>query len=135
MIAGERVAVVSDRNTHAALGQRVEAALASAFTVQSVIIPAPHADAATVAQLDAAVAPDTHAIIAVGSGTNQEKLLVDWSAENVAAIDEGLAFSPWHGLAAHRPLGGIMRARNSTYTSSASFRASRNGCPIHEPKA
>lgn len=66
---GQRVAVVSDRNTHAAMGARVEAALASAYTVQSVIIPAPHADAATVAQLDAAVAPDTHAIVAVGSGT------------------------------------------------------------------
>jgi glycerol-1-phosphate dehydrogenase [NAD(P)+] len=66
---GERVAVVSDRNTHAALGARVERVLASAFTVQSVILPAPHADAATVAQLDAAMAPDTHAIVAVGSGT------------------------------------------------------------------
>ncbi len=58
-----------------------------------------------------------------------------WSPEAVAAVDEGLAFSPWHGLAAHRPLGGVMRARNSTYTSSAGFRASHNGCPIHEPKA
>ncbi len=66
---GDRVAVVSDRNTHAAMGGRVERALASAFTVQSVIIPAPHADASTVAQLHAAVAPDTHAIVAVGAGT------------------------------------------------------------------
>lgn len=57
-----------------------------------------------------------------------------WSAEGVAAIDEGLSFSPWHGLAAHRPLGGIMRARNTTYTSSAQFRSKHNGCPIHEPK-
>ncbi len=66
---GDRVAVVSDRNTHAALGQRIERALAGAFVVQSVIVPAPHADAATVAQLGAAVGPDTHAIVAVGSGT------------------------------------------------------------------
>ncbi len=58
-----------------------------------------------------------------------------WSPEGIAAIDDGLAFSPWHGLAAHRPLGGVMRARNTTYTSSAGFRASHNGCPIHEPKA
>ena len=57
-----------------------------------------------------------------------------WSAEGVAAIDEGLSFSPWHGLAAHRPLGGIMRARNTTYTSSVQFRSEHNGCPIHEPK-
>ncbi len=57
-----------------------------------------------------------------------------WSAEGVAAIDEGLAFSPWHGLAAHRPLGGVNRARNTTYTSSVAFRSRHNGCPIHEPK-
>ena len=58
-----------------------------------------------------------------------------WSTDGVAAIDEGLAFSPWHGLAAHRPLGGVNRARNTTYTSSAKFRSQHNGCPIHEPKS
>ena len=57
-----------------------------------------------------------------------------WSAEGIAAIDEGMAFSPWHGLAAHRPLGSVMRARNNTYTGSADFRATHNGCPIHEPR-
>ena len=58
-----------------------------------------------------------------------------WSAASVAEIDERLSFSPWHGLAAHRPLGGVMRARNTTYTSSVRFRSEHNGCPIHEPKA
>ena len=58
-----------------------------------------------------------------------------WSAEGIAAIDEGAAFSPWHGLAAHRPLGSVMRARNTTYVGSARFRSEHNGCPIHEPKA
>ena len=58
-----------------------------------------------------------------------------WDPAMVAAIDEGLAFSPWHGLAAHRPLGSVMRARNETYTKSVEFRAKHNGCPIHEPKA
>ena len=57
-----------------------------------------------------------------------------WSAETVAALDDGLAFSPWHGLAAHRPLGSVMRARNTTYTSSVKFRSEHNGCPIHEPR-
>ena len=47
-----------------------------------------------------------------------------WDPAMVAAIDEGLAFSPWHGLATHRPLGSVMRARNTTYTSSVEFRAS-----------
>lgn len=45
-----------------------------------------------------------------------------------------LSFSPWHGLAAHRPLGGINRARKPTYEGSVAFRASHNGCPIHEPR-
>ena len=58
-----------------------------------------------------------------------------WSPAVAAAYDDGLSFSPWHGLAAHRPLGGVMRARNSTYASSAGFRARHNGCPIHEPKS
>ncbi len=57
-----------------------------------------------------------------------------WSAEGIAAVDEGLSFSPWHGLAAHRPLGSVMRARNTTYTRSAAFRSEKNGCPIHEPR-
>jgi hypothetical protein len=58
-----------------------------------------------------------------------------WSEKGVQEIDDGMAFGPWHGLAAHRPLGGIMRARNSTYTSSATFRGQHNGCPMHQPKS
>lgn len=57
-----------------------------------------------------------------------------WSPLAVAEIDEGLAFSPWHGVAAHRPLGSVMRARKMTYESSADFRATRNNCPIHEAR-
>ncbi len=57
-----------------------------------------------------------------------------WDAEKVRSLDEGLAFNPWHGLAAHRPLGSIMRARRAVYPRSAGFRAAQNGCPIHEPR-
>lgn len=57
-----------------------------------------------------------------------------WSGEKVAAIDEGLSFSPWHCLAAHRPLGVIMRLRRRAYELSVQFRASRNGHPISEPE-
>lgn len=56
-----------------------------------------------------------------------------WSDAKARALDDGLAFSPWHGLAAHRPLGAIMRARRVVYPRSAGFRAEHNGCPIHEP--
>ena len=51
------------------------------------------------------------------------------------ALDEALSFRPWHGLAAHRPLGNINRARNETYRFSADTRRRANGCPLHEPAA
>ncbi|HSF95037.1 MAG TPA: hypothetical protein VLA52_08410 [Thermohalobaculum sp.] len=35
---------------------------------------------------------------------------------------ERLAFSPWHGLADHKPLGGINRMRQQVYSSSAEHR-------------
>ncbi|MBC7586228.1 MAG: catalase, partial [Tardiphaga sp.] len=57
-----------------------------------------------------------------------------WSAANVKAIDDGMSFSPWHGIAAHQPLGSIMRVRKQAYQSSAVFRGSHNGCPMHEPR-
>ena len=58
-----------------------------------------------------------------------------WNDARSAEVDDGMAFTPWHGLAAHRPLGGMMRARKPAYEMSAGFRASHNGCPIHEPRA
>ena len=57
-----------------------------------------------------------------------------WDEEKVRKIDDGMAFSPWHGLAAHRPLGGVMRVRKPSYEMSSAFRGSHNGCPIHEPR-
>jgi hypothetical protein len=45
-----------------------------------------------------------------------------------------LSYSPWHGLAAHQPLGAINRARRETYDYSAGFRAEVNRCPMHAIK-
>jgi len=42
-----------------------------------------------------------------------------------------LAFSPWHGLAAFQPLGGVNRARKPIYEQSHRFRGAADGCPIH----
>ncbi len=56
-----------------------------------------------------------------------------WTIEKIAAIDEGLAFSPWHALAAHRPLGAVNRARKSAYDMSAKFRAAHGQAHIKEP--
>jgi hypothetical protein len=56
-----------------------------------------------------------------------------WDAGRVQAVDEEMRFGVWTGLAAHRPLGNINRARNEPYRHSAGFRERFNGCPIHEP--
>ena len=56
-----------------------------------------------------------------------------WSEARVAEVDDKMLFGPWHGLVAHQPLGGIMRARKDTYSMSANFRGERLGCPMHEP--
>jgi hypothetical protein len=57
-----------------------------------------------------------------------------WSEARSATIDDRLAFNPWQGLSAHRPIGSIMRARKMAYRQSAQARAQRNGCSIIEPK-
>lgn len=56
-----------------------------------------------------------------------------WSPERSKAGDDRLSFSPWRGLAAHRPLGSIMRMRRHAYAMSARFRAERNGGNLVEP--
>ena len=58
-----------------------------------------------------------------------------WSDARERRIDQGLAFSPWHGLAAHRPLGGVMRVRRAAYASAQRFRAAKDQRPLSEPKA
>ena len=60
---------------------------------------------------------------------------ISWSADRAHVVDDAMAFSVWHGLAAHRPLGSVNRVRKSAYQMSSDFRAQFNGCPIHEPKA
>ena len=57
-----------------------------------------------------------------------------WNEEKSKAIDDGMSFTPWHGLAAHRPLGSINRLRKSAYEASSQFRAARNGIALQEPR-
>jgi hypothetical protein len=57
-----------------------------------------------------------------------------WSEARAKAVDDGMSFSPWHGVAAHRPIGSIMRIRQAAYQMSARFRAERNGAPMLEPR-
>jgi hypothetical protein len=57
-----------------------------------------------------------------------------WSKVRASVGDDQLAFSPWHCLAAHRPMGSINRVRQEAYKVSADARSKINGCPIHEPR-
>jgi len=49
------------------------------------------------------------------------------------AFGENLSFTPWHGLDAHRPLGGINRVRRTVYETISCLRHELNGVPRREP--
>jgi hypothetical protein len=57
-----------------------------------------------------------------------------WNEERRRIIDESMAFSPWHALAAHRPLGAVMRVRKMVYEVTSRLRAERNGRATQEPR-
>ncbi len=50
-------------------------------------------------------------------------------------VDDKLSFAPGHSLAAHRPLGSIMRARMKAYAVLGSARRRDNGDPAREPRS
>ena len=50
-------------------------------------------------------------------------------------MEEALSFAPSHSLAAHRPLGSIMRARMKAYADLGSARRRENGKPVREPRS
>jgi hypothetical protein len=58
-----------------------------------------------------------------------------WSSTSIAMVDDGMSFNPWNGLAAHRPLGSINRARKPTYAKSLSFRHGPVGSTVMGTRA
>ena len=56
-----------------------------------------------------------------------------WSEARSKVVDDGMFFSVWRGLAAHRPLGSVMRVRQASYEQGAQFRAQHGGSTT-EPK-
>ena len=50
-------------------------------------------------------------------------------------VDRSLSFCPSHSLAAHRPLGSIMRARLRAYPEMSRHRRAANGRPLTEPRS
>ena len=57
-----------------------------------------------------------------------------WSEARSQAVDQGMAFSVWNGLAAHQPLGGVNRTRKLSYEMSRRFRGEHGGRAIEEPR-
>ncbi len=58
-----------------------------------------------------------------------------WSPARVRFVDEELSFCPSHSLAAHRPLGSIMRARMAAYEALGRRRREENGSVLREPQS
>lgn len=50
-------------------------------------------------------------------------------------VEEDLSFCPAHSLAAHRPLGSLMRARMHAYEVLGAERRRENGRLLREPRA
>lgn len=59
---------------------------------------------------------------------------VTWSEARAMAVEDGMSFSPWHGVAEHRPIGSIMRIRKVAYEMSVKFRSEHNSIKVTEPK-
>ena len=58
-----------------------------------------------------------------------------WNGEATERENDTLGFRPWNALAAHRPLGSIMRMRKLAYRQSQAFRSKHNAAPVSEPKS
>ena len=57
----------------------------------------------------------------------------DFDQPTQRAFCENLSFTPWHGLDAHRPLGGINRVRRTVYETVSQLRHELNGVVRQEP--
>ncbi|TCS38692.1 catalase [Paucimonas lemoignei] len=57
----------------------------------------------------------------------------EFDSESQRLFGENLSFTPWHCLPAHRPLGGINRARRVVYELISAFRHKWNDVPRREP--
>lgn len=58
-----------------------------------------------------------------------------YSPERVRYFDELMTFRPAHSLAAHRPLGSVMRARLQVYKALSAFRHRENGVAETNPSS
>jgi hypothetical protein len=58
---------------------------------------------------------------------------IAWSPYRSHVVDEGMMFSPWHGITSHRPLGSVMRLRKMSYEMSKKQQLAQEESRICEP--
>jgi hypothetical protein len=58
---------------------------------------------------------------------------IAWSPYRSHVVDEGMMFSPWHGIQSHRPLGSVMRLRKMSYEMSRNLNAAPTSTAVSEP--
>jgi hypothetical protein len=63
------------------------------------------------------------------------RLVVPSQSLGDTALDARLSFSPWHGVAAHRPLGSINRLRRFVYEQARRFRVEHGAVELTEPRS
>ncbi len=59
----------------------------------------------------------------------------DFNTEQQRQFGQNLAFTPWHCLPEHRPIGGANRARKEAYIALQKFRFERTGVVNEEPES
>ncbi len=58
---------------------------------------------------------------------------IAWSPYRSKVVDNGMMFSPWHGIKSHRPLGSVTRLRKMSYEMSKNSHGISTAMPICEP--
>jgi glycerol-1-phosphate dehydrogenase [NAD(P)+] len=121
---GPRLVVISDPDTAAALGARVERALASRFRVQSVVLDrTPHADEDTLRRLMAQVEPGIDGVVAVGSGTINDlaKLVAHARGVPQAVFATAPSMNGYTSVSASILEGGVKRSVRTAISAGAFF--------------
>jgi glycerol-1-phosphate dehydrogenase [NAD(P)+] len=116
---GDRLAVVCDPNTYVALGERVERALARRWRIDCVILDDPHADQATVRDLQGRTQA-ADALVAVGAGTINDLC-------KYATLLDGRAFVTFATAAS-------MNGYTSTTAAITDDRGYKQSLPAHAPR-
>ena len=58
---------------------------------------------------------------------------IAWSPYRSQLVDNGMMFSPWHGIKSHRPLGSVTRLRKMSYEMAKNANGMTAAKPVCEP--